>query len=183
MPDPDFESPSITGRPCASAPNGSPVNGSSRPRGWTRIPPPLLFVLPLVLGLLLHGRFPLVHASEPFSSVLRWLGIALIGVGAAYTLSSAALFARSRTTIVPHRRSSALVSWGAYRWTRNPMYVGLTLIYVGVSALSAAVWPLLFLPLPVLVVDRRVIPMEERQMEEAFGPTYAEYKARVRRWL
>ena len=159
------------------------MNGLSRPRGWTLLPPPLLFALPLVLGLLLHGHFPLVHVSAPVAEVLRWLGITLIVLGAAHTLSSAALFARSRTTIVPHRRASVIVTRGAYQWTRNPMYVGLTLIYVGVSALSAAVWPLLFLPLPVLVMDRRVIPMEERQMEEAFGPDYAAYKARVRRWL
>jgi protein-S-isoprenylcysteine O-methyltransferase Ste14 len=63
------------------------------------------------------------------------------------------------------------------------MYVGLTLVYIGVSALSAAVWPLLFLPLPLLVLDRWVIPMEERQLEDAFGATYAAYKQRVRRWL
>ncbi len=63
------------------------------------------------------------------------------------------------------------------------MYVGLTLIYLGVSALTGAVWPLLFLPLPVLVTDRRVIPMEERQLEAAFGASYLAYKARVPRWL
>jgi protein-S-isoprenylcysteine O-methyltransferase Ste14 len=147
------------------------------------VPPPLLFVLPLVLGLLLHSRFPLVHVSEALADGLRWLGIALIVVGAAHILSSAALFARSGTTIIPHRRSSVIVTQGAYRWTRNPMYVGLTLIYVGVSVLSAAVWPIFFLPFPVWVMDRQVIPTEERQMEEAFGSTYIAYKARVRRWL
>ena len=159
------------------------MNGSSRPRGWTLIPPPLLFVLPLVFGLILHGRFPLLHVSAPVAGVLRWLGIALIVLGVAHALSSAALFAHSRTTIVPHRRASVIVEGGAYRWTRNPMYVGLALIYVGVSALFAALWPLLFLLLPVLVMDQRVIPMEERQMEEAFGVDYTAYKARVRRWL
>ncbi len=63
------------------------------------------------------------------------------------------------------------------------MYVGLTLIYAGVSALTLTAWALLFLPLPVLVMDRRVIPMEERQLEETFGSAYTAYKARVRRWV
>lgn len=159
------------------------MDGSSRRTGWSLVPPPLLFALPLVLGLTLHGRFPLLRVSAPAAGVLRGVGVALVVVGAAHTLSSAALFARSRTTLVPHHRASVLVEWGAYRWTRHPMYLGLTLVYVGVSALSAAVWPLLFLPLLVFAMDRRVIPMEERQMAEAFGPDYAAYKARVRRWL
>ncbi|HMB90540.1 MAG TPA: isoprenylcysteine carboxylmethyltransferase family protein [Rhodothermales bacterium] len=159
------------------------MHGSSRPRGWTLIPPPPLFALPLVAGLFLHGHFPLVHVSDSLTDLLRWPGIGLIAVGVAHILSSAALFARSRTTIVPHRRASVIVQRGAYRWTRNPMYLGLALIYVGVSALFAALWPLLLLPLPVLVMNCRVIPMEERQMAEAFGADYGAYTARVRRWL
>lgn len=159
------------------------MDGSSKPRGWALIPPPLLFAFPLVAGVFLDRRLPLVHLPDPLASGLDWLGFLLIAVGAAHTLSSVAIFARSRTTIVPHHRSSAFVTAGAYRWTRNPMYVGLTLIYLGVSAVTAALWPLLFLPIPVLVMDRRIIPMEERQLEEVFGPSYTEYKARVRRWI
>jgi protein-S-isoprenylcysteine O-methyltransferase Ste14 len=147
------------------------------------IPPPLLFVPPLLLGLFLHARVPLVHVSEMTAEILQWLGIVLIIVGVAHAFSSILLFLRSHTTVIPHHQSSALVTKGAYRWTRNPMYVGLTFVYIGVSALSAAVWPLLFLPLPLLVLDRWVIPMEERQLEDVFGATYAAYRQRVRRWL
>lgn len=63
------------------------------------------------------------------------------------------------------------------------MYVGMTLVYVGICALMAAWVGLLFLPVPLLFVDRLVIPMEERHMEEAFGTEYINYKTRVRRWL
>jgi protein-S-isoprenylcysteine O-methyltransferase Ste14 len=63
------------------------------------------------------------------------------------------------------------------------MYLGLTLVYLGVSAFMGALLPLLLLPLPVVVMDRRIIPMEERQLEETFGASYASYKARVRRWI
>jgi protein-S-isoprenylcysteine O-methyltransferase Ste14 len=143
----------------------------------------LLFVLPLLLGLFLQARMPLVHVPETIAEVLRWLGIVLILVGAAHAFSSVLLFIRSRTTVIPHHRSSALVTQGAYRWTRNPMYVGLTFVYIGIAALSAAVWPLLLLPLPLLVIDRWVIPREERQLEEVFGSDYTTYRQRVRRWL
>ena len=106
------------------------------------VPPPLLFVVPLVLGLYLHGRDPLVHVTGPYARALRVLGLALVLVGSAHVLFSVALFVRSRTTILPHGRSSALVTGGAFRWTRNPMYLGFTLVYLGVAVQNAAVWPL-----------------------------------------
>jgi protein-S-isoprenylcysteine O-methyltransferase Ste14 len=92
-------------------------------------------------------------------------------------------FLINRTTIIPHRRASTFVQRGPYRWTRNPMYVALTLIYLGICSLTASVWPLLFLPVPLLFLNRLVIPMEERHMEEVFGAQYLAYKTRVRRWL
>lgn len=156
---------------------------ASRPTGWKVIPPPILLATPLILGLLLDRRVPLVRLSTTMATVLEWLGIALIVVGAAHTLSSVALFKRAGTTVIPHHNSSAFVTRGAYRWTRNPMYVGMTLIYLGVTAIAGALWPLIFLSPPLLVLNRQVIPMEERQLEQAFGPEYLAYKSRVRRWL
>jgi protein-S-isoprenylcysteine O-methyltransferase Ste14 len=151
--------------------------------GWARVPPPVVFLVPLLAGLYLAHRWPLIEPSQGLATALRWLGAALVVAGAAHTLTSVALFVSSRTTVIPHRRSSALVERGAYRWTRNPMYVGFTLAYLGISLALVALWPILLLPLAVLVIDRYVIPMEERQLEEAFGAAYREYKTRVRRWL
>ena len=159
------------------------MKGDPRRRGWMLVPPPFLFALPLILGLFLQGRLPYAPVAGSAAEGLRWLGIVLVAVGAGHILSSAALFVRSRTTLVPHHTSSALVTQGAYRWTRNPMYVGLTTIYAGVAALNGTLLPLLFLPLPLLVIDRRVIPYEERQLGSAFGAAYAAYQGRVRRWL
>lgn len=154
-----------------------------RRSGWLLIPPPLLFVAPLLLSQVLERFWPLLAAPPAWQAGLRWAGIALIVIGAAHAASAIALFVRSRTTIVPHHRSSALVTSGAYRWTRNPMYVGLTFAYLGVAVLLASVWALLFLALPLYVMNAHVIPMEERQLDAVFGETYARYKARVRRWL
>lgn len=159
------------------------MNGSSSPKGWALIPPPLLFALPLALGLFLHYQFPLVNIPDSLAGVFRWCGVVLLALGVLHALPSLVLFILSRTTIIPHRRSSVMVRSWAYRWTRNPMYVGLALIYLGITLLNGAVWPIIFLPLPILVLDRTVIPMEERQMEEAFGAEYAAYRTRVRRWL
>ncbi len=103
--------------------------------------------------------------------------------GFAHAASAIALFVTSRTTIVPHHRSSALVVRGAYRWTRNPMYVGLTLAYLGLAALLASGWAIPLLAVPLYAMHCHVIPMEERQLEAVFGEEFRRYKTHVRRWL
>lgn len=156
------------------------MSDSTRPKWWALIPPPLMFAVPLLIGLVLNSRFPIV---QPDVSIPRWVGVGLIALGAAHVLTSVMLFLFNRTTIVPHHHASTFVQRGAYRWTRNPMYVGLTLIYLGICSLTAAAWALLFLPVPLLYINGVVIPIEERHMEEVFGAAYAAYKTRVRRWL
>lgn len=159
------------------------MQAASRSSKWALIPPPLVFGLALALGLLINSRFPIAGPKGAIAGGLEWLGIALIVTGIAHALTSVILFVINRTTIVPHQRASTFVQRGAYRWTRNPMYVGLTLVYVGICSVTATPWPLVFLPLPVLFVHRVVIPMEERHMQEAFGADYMAYRTRVRRWL
>jgi protein-S-isoprenylcysteine O-methyltransferase Ste14 len=160
------------------------MNDSSRRLSpLQRIPPPFVFVVPLLLGIWLEHRLPLLGSHPTWTQGARWVGGVLVVLGVAHALSALALFARSWTTLVPHHKSAALVTAGAYRWTRNPMYVGLTLVYVGVSVIVLAVWPILLLPLPLLVMNFAVIPMEERLLGEVFGADYAAYKTRVRRWI
>ncbi|MDP9241515.1 MAG: isoprenylcysteine carboxylmethyltransferase family protein, partial [Actinomycetota bacterium] len=87
------------------------------------------------------------------------------------------------TTIVPHRPVARLLTGGPYGLTRNPMYTGLAMAYLG-GALLAGTWlPLVFLPLALLCVRRLVIDPEERYLRGRFGADYAAYQARVRRWL
>jgi protein-S-isoprenylcysteine O-methyltransferase Ste14 len=148
-----------------------------------RLPPPLLYVVALLVAHWLDGRWPLVELSAAWHEAARWLGLALIVAGFVHAASAITLFVRWRTTIVPHHRSSALVTRGAYRWTRNPMYVGLTLAYLGLAAVLGSGWALPWLAVPLYIIDKHVIPMEEQQLEDVFGDSYREYKTRVRRWL
>ncbi len=150
---------------------------------WMLIPPPLLFVLVFMLGLLLNRLYPLPLLPASLATLTRGLGLVLVVVGIALAPGCVALFARRRTTIIPHARPHALVTDGPYRVTRNPMYVGLALIYLGAAALVNTVWPVPFLALPLWVLHTRVIPFEERSMAQVFGSEYAAYAARVRRWL
>ena len=149
----------------------------------SRLPPPLLYAVPLALGL----RMNEVHAQglvpESLAAPARVVGIVLIALAGVLALSAIGLFVRRRTTIVPHRRSRALVTGGPYRHTRNPMYVGLTSAFLGTCLLTNVLWPVVFLALPLLYLHAITIPREEELLREAFGAEYDAYASRVRRWL
>jgi protein-S-isoprenylcysteine O-methyltransferase Ste14 len=83
----------------------------------------------------------------------------------------------------PREPTTAVVTDGPYRFTRNPLYLSMTLIYVGITALANALAPVLLLPVVLQVMSRGVIEREEHYLERKFGAEYLSYKARVRRWL
>jgi protein-S-isoprenylcysteine O-methyltransferase Ste14 len=144
------------------------------------VPPPLIYVVPLILGLLLDRR-----AHLPFlpRSATRSLGWPLIG--AAVTLN--AWFLRTiRDAEVPIRTDKPvprLSTEGPFRYTRNPGYLCLAMIYAGIAVLRNSLWAILFLPLVLIVIQREVIGREERYLERTFGEEYLAYKRRVRRWV
>ncbi len=105
----------------------------------------------------------------------------MIGGGLARAFFRA--FALADTPVSPYSESTALVTSGVYRWSRNPGYLGMTLAYAGIAVLAGAVWPLAVLPFVVLVVDRAVIAREERYLTRKFGQNYTDYRAKTRRWL
>ena len=154
----------------------APVRPPPRASAWTWVPPPLLFALPLVVGTRLEHL-----VSLPLPG--RIVGIVLLGVALFFIPTAPILFAIHKTTIVPHAKARTLIERGPYRVSRNPMYVGLVLIYLGVTFLVGTAWPLLFLPLPLWVTHAKTIAYEEQMLERAFGDEYRSYKARVRRWL
>jgi len=90
---------------------------------------------------------------------------------------------RAGTTPNPWRATTSLVTGGPYRFTRNPMYVGFTLWYLAATSWVNALWPLLLLPLVLLVMQRGVIAREEAYLRRRFGREYEEYSVGVRRWL
>ena len=148
-----------------------------------RVPVPWVFVLAYLAGVALERVMPM---GMPRSDVARWSGVAggmLFAAGAALATWSLVLFRRARTTTIPGRRSAALVTAGPYRFTRNPMYVALTLAYVGETGLLVQVWPLVLLPFVLAYLNRIVIPIEEGRLAEVFGADYERYRAGVRRWV
>ncbi len=134
------------------------------------------------LGLDVVARLPISPAAAGPES--RWgLGTVLVAAGTALFVWALALFRRIRTGIMPDAPARRVVTVGPYRWSRNPMFVAFTAIYLGLAWLANTVWPLILLPVVVLVVTRTVIACEERYMRRRFGEAYDRYCARVARWL
>ena len=145
-----------------------------------RFPPPLLYALAVVGGFLLDRTWPLPVGGAPFVKVFAWT---LSAVWVVLTASSVGMFRRSRTSIIPMRPATALVTTGPYRFTRNPMYVGLAMLTVALALFLNTWWPTLLLVPVLLLVQRFVIRPEERYLHRRFGSEYDAYTRRVHRWL
>ncbi|PYQ61584.1 MAG: isoprenylcysteine carboxylmethyltransferase family protein, partial [Acidobacteria bacterium] len=136
------------------------------------VPPPLLYAVPLAVGLLLHRARPI--ALMPRGAAVP-LGVLLVVLSLALLASAMISFRRARTSPVPIKPSSAIVETGPYRFTRNPMYVGLAALYLGVTLWVDSLWPILFLPIALFMIQRFVIAREERYLEAKFGDQYRGY--------
>lgn len=158
------------------------ASSSALSSAGVRFPPPLIYALGLILAYLINRAVPLwIAAPEPHW--LWWLGIVVAATGISLSLSGFITFRRHRTAVNPTRPASTIVTTGPYRFTRNPMYLGLAVFSVGVALLLDTWWALIAVPFVVLVVDRAVIAREERYLATAFGDEYGAYRATTRRWF
>lgn len=147
-----------------------------------RFPPPVAFVGTLVAGLLLErvlGR-PGIPLGNYLEHTAGWLALV---AGFAIMLTAVGLFRKSGTDPKPWKTATALVTDGVYRWTRNPMYLGMALAYAGIALLLDSLVTLLLLIPLVFVIQKEVIEREERYMEAKFGDAYRAYKQSARRWV
>jgi protein-S-isoprenylcysteine O-methyltransferase Ste14 len=113
----------------------------------------------------------------------RILGLSLLGGGALLMSWFVWTMRRADTAIDPRKPVSRLVVEGPFRYTRNPSYLSMAMIYAGLVSLANALWAILLLPAALIVIQRGVIEREERYLERKFGEEYLSYKARVRRWI
>lgn len=148
----------------------------------TRIPVPWLFVLTFLVGIGLESAFHFKFHADRLPAITA-AGIMVFVAGAAIAAWGWAIFYKARTTTVPGKASAKLVTWGPYRITRNPMYVGLITAYLGEAGILKQVWPVIVLPLMIAYVNSIVIPIEEARLKEVFEDEYERYRSRVRRWI
>jgi protein-S-isoprenylcysteine O-methyltransferase Ste14 len=148
-----------------------------------RIPVPWVFILAYLVGFVVQLYLPIPVQSAKVVRISLITGLVLVVIGVAFAFSALGIFKKRSTTTIPFERPTSLVMSGPYRFSRNPMYVGLTLIYLGVAGTRAEFWPVIVLPVLLAYVNFIVIPVEEQHLREAFGDSYVQYSARVRRWL
>ncbi len=143
-------------------------------------PPPLIYAGALAAGLLANCRY---HMPILPRRIARTLGWPLVACGLAVGFLGAREMSRAETNVDPRKPATAVVTGGPFRFTRNPLYLSMTLIYGGISALANALPAALLLPLVLRLMRRGVIEREERYLERKFGDEYIEYKVRTPRWI
>ncbi len=142
--------------------------------------PPLYFALAILLMIALHRLLPIARIVPwPWSLVGA---VAIVG-GIALAIWGERRFKRAGTAVRPFAPSSALVEDGPFRFTRNPMYLGMLLVLAGLFLLLGALSPLIVLPAFLWLLQTRFVVHEEAHMQRHFGARYQDYRRRVRRWL
>ncbi len=155
-----------------------------RPDRRGRIPPPLYYIVGLAVGFLLEwwlGGPIFPRSAAPY--VWQAPGLFVLVGGVVLVVVALAMILRTGSSVRPDRPTTALVISGPYRWTRNPMYLGLAMVSAGLAVMANAVWPLLMVAVEVVVVRRLVIDREEKYLESEFGSDYRRYRERVPRWI
>jgi protein-S-isoprenylcysteine O-methyltransferase Ste14 len=143
-------------------------------------PPPLIYSGALAAGLIANRLY---HMPFLPHRVARTLGWPLVAGGLAVGFLGEREMRRAETNVDPYKPATAVVTGGPFRFTRNPLYLSMTLIYGGISALANALPAALLLPIVLRLMRRGVIEREERYLERKFGDEYEQYKLRTPRWI
>lgn len=144
--------------------------------------PPLIFLGSLALAALLEAILPLPLLPLAPALGYGWGALLVLG-GLILLLLGARRFRAAGTNIPPTLPATALVVTGPYRWTRNPLYLAMILVYLGLGVVALSLWTLLLAVPLVLLLTYGVIIREEAYLERKFGGDYRAYRARVRRWI
>lgn len=143
-------------------------------------PPPLIFLAALIIAL---GLEWVARADPSLGRLGLDAGIVLIVVSIAIALWARRQFVKGGTSLRPEVPSNAILTTGPFRFTRNPLYLTLAMLQVGIGLVAGLAWVVIMVVPAVLVIRFGVIAREERYLERKFGEEYMRYKNRVRRWF
>jgi protein-S-isoprenylcysteine O-methyltransferase Ste14 len=146
-----------------------------------RILPPLLFLASILLGVAAHFLLPLRFAAGSGLRIAAGVAVVLLGVAAIGW--PIVWMRRTKQDPDPRKPTPELIVSGPFRWSRNPIYVGMAAVEAGLAVALGNAWLLLLLPPTLWILQREVIEKEEEYLERRFGDAYAAYRRSVRRWL
>jgi protein-S-isoprenylcysteine O-methyltransferase Ste14 len=157
------------------------VSTETTDRSNAVIRPPIAWALAFVAGLAINWLYPLRGIPATWPNVL--IGVMVFGAGFALAIWSIVTFRRAGTRVETTEPTMAIVTHGPYRFTRNPIYLGMFLGQTGLAIGFDSLWILATLIPFYLVIRYGVVAREEAYLERKFGYGYSDYKSRVRRWL
>jgi protein-S-isoprenylcysteine O-methyltransferase Ste14 len=147
------------------------------------MPPPFFYAGIFLLSFILQGYFTIKRGFFFHSPIANVLGVMVFVTGLAFSIPAIRQFFKTKNTLIPNKPASSLQTTGIYAMSRNPMYTGLFLNYLGLAFIFGNWWTLFLLPLLYFLITYRVILPEEKYLSRAFGDAYTEYKKKVRRWV
>jgi protein-S-isoprenylcysteine O-methyltransferase Ste14 len=146
------------------------------------LPPPLLYVLIFLFSVLVQKKFPLPMAF--FSTNISFVaGVIFVIAGLCIVLPALIRFLRTKNTLIPFLPANSLQTTGIYSVSRNPMYLGLLILYIGVGFLKGNFYTMILIPLVIIVLNYLVIIKEEKYLIRTFGNDFLKYLKNVRRWI
>jgi protein-S-isoprenylcysteine O-methyltransferase Ste14 len=146
------------------------------------IPPPLFYVLIFLIALYIQKKVS-INVSIFHLQLTKIIGVLLLVISLFFSVTSLRMFFRSKNTLIPIKPASSLQTNGIYNISRNPMYVGLAIVYLGLTCFIGNWWNIILFPILLLIVQEYIINREEKYLTRRFGQEYLDYKSRVRRWL
>lgn len=146
------------------------------------LPPPIIFAGVYFIAFFIQRILPINNFLIE-KDAAKFVGIIFFLLGIYLGLRGVARFIKTGNTIVTMKPSSSLQQEGMYKFTRNPMYLGLIAGYLGFTCFFGNWWHIILLPVLIIIVQEYVIKREERYLERKFGEDYKNYRQKVRRWL
>lgn len=146
------------------------------------IPPPLFYAAIFLISILLQRYIP-IKGSFSHGSATMIPGVILIIAGQLFSIPALRQFLQTKNTLIPFKSATSLQTGGVYSVSRNPMYTGLLLTYIGLAFIFGNFWTVILIPVLMAIIIYAVILPEERYLSRAFGDQYETYKKTVRRWI
>ncbi len=147
------------------------------------IPPPLFYAGFFLLSMILQGYLTIKGAFFFHKQPAFFIGYVLYLAGVFFIFPAMFKFIKTKNSIIPTKPANSLQTTGIYSYTRNPMYLGMLFIYLGVALQFGNWWTLILTPFLVAFITFLVIRREEKYLTRAFGEAYTNYKKKVRRWI
>ena len=146
------------------------------------VPPPIVYALTFLVGVFIQKKAPITD-SLFHRQLTKIVGVGLLMIALFFLLRSLRQFVLSKNTLVTIMPANSLQTNGIYNITRNPMYLGLAIVYLGITCLIGNWWNIILCPFLLLIIQQYMITREEKYLERRFGQVYLDYKSKVRRWL